>query len=139
MNFGSSSINTLPVIANNIYTIRMMQRNVYVKNETNGAEYSATHSAVTFKAPLRLCLFNINRTTGNSLAQYGRIYSCKIYRNSRVISDLIPCSRKGDGLKGLYDKMTGYFYGFNGTNIDFCSSYYNVPSTSNNKMANSDY
>lgn len=139
LNFGSSSINTLPVIANNIYTIRMMQRSVYVKNETNGAEYSATHSSVTFKAPLRLCLFNINRTSGNSLAQYGRIYSCKIYRNSRVISELVPCSRKGDGWKGFYDKYTGYFYGFNNTNINFCSAYYNVPTTSNTQFHNAEY
>ena len=139
LNFGSSSLNTLSVVANNIYTIRMMQRNVYVKNETSGAEYSSTHSSVTFRAAMQLCLFDINRTGGHSLASYGRIYSCKIYKNSRVISELIPCQLKGTGSKGLYDKITGWFYGFNGNNIDFSSGYYNIPSTSNTKMANSDY
>ena len=85
----------------------MMQRNVYVKNETSGAEYSSTHSSVTFKAAMQLCLFDTNRTGGHSLASYGRIYSCKIYKNSRVISELIPCQLKGTGSKGLYDKITG--------------------------------
>ena len=43
------------------------------------------------------------------------LYSCKIYDDGVLVRDFIPCSRKSDGLIGLYDTVTKEFYTNAGT------------------------
>jgi hypothetical protein len=39
-----------------------------------------------------------------------RIYSCKLYNGEELIKDLIPCYRKSDNVRGMYDLINGVFH-----------------------------
>ncbi|MBQ6675121.1 MAG: hypothetical protein IJM75_03225, partial [Ruminococcus sp.] len=44
------------------------------------------------------------------------LYSFKVYdSNNTLTHDLIPAERESDGAAGLYDRVTGKFYGNLGT------------------------
>ena len=53
--------------------------------------------------------------SGASLKVYMKLYSCKIYDNSVLIRDFVPCYRKADNVAGLYDLVNGVFYTNAGT------------------------
>ena len=40
---------------------------------------------------------------------YGKLYSCKIYDNSKLVRDFIP-AKNSSGVAGLYDMVNGVFY-----------------------------
>lgn len=46
---------------------------------------------------------------------YGRIYSAKLYNGNRIIRNFVPCYRKSDGERGLYDLVNDVFYTNAGT------------------------
>ena len=39
-----------------------------------------------------------------------RIYYCRFYKDDVFIHDLIPCYRKSDSVKGMFDRITNTFY-----------------------------
>ena len=45
---------------------------------------------------------------------YGRIYSCKLYDNGTLVRDYVPCIN-ASGEVGMYDVLSGVFYGNAGT------------------------
>lgn len=47
------------------------------------------------------------------------IYFCKIYENSHLARDFVPCYRKADSKPGLYDLVTKQFFVNQGTGSDF--------------------
>ena len=39
-----------------------------------------------------------------------RIYSCKLYSGEELIKDFVPCYRKSDDVRGMYDLINGVFH-----------------------------
>ena len=87
------------------------------KNVTtiNGTE--STFSQATFSLQYPMFLFGVS-TSGSPNNQLGdlRVFSCQIYDNDELVRDFIPC-RNPDGEVGLYDTVTGVFYGNDGTGL----------------------
>ena len=55
-----------------------------------------------------------------SLAEVGypccmKIFSCQIYKGKVIVRDFVPAVRTSDGAAGLYDRMSGIFFGNSGT------------------------
>ena len=65
-----------------------------------------------FTTNYSLCLGAINYRT--PYLGSARIYSCQLYDNDVLVRDLVPC-RDATGAAGMYDKVTGVFYGNAGT------------------------
>ncbi len=63
---------------------------------------------------INMFLFGAN--IGGSYQSYGsiRVYSCKIYENSTLVRDFIPCINSSGSI-GMYDLVTDTFYGNSGT------------------------
>ena len=64
-----------------------------------------------------LFLFNLNYFGEPTSEDAGdlTIYSCKIWDNDTLVRNFIPCYRKADGAKGLYDTINYTFYENQGT------------------------
>lgn len=60
---------------------------------------------------------NYNTTGDERLYSNARIYSCKLYDNSILVRDFVPCYRKSNGEIGLYDTVNGVFYTNKGTGV----------------------
>lgn len=56
-----------------------------------------------------LCIFNYNSTVGITNSTY-EFYNLKIYDNSVLVRDFIPCKRLIDNELGLYDIINNKFY-----------------------------
>lgn len=55
-------------------------------------------------------------TTNNSTSRYvGKLYYCKVYDNSTLVRNFIPCYRNSDNEVGLYDLVNNAFYTNQGT------------------------
>lgn len=84
---------------------------------------NATCSLTTWIGTSRnLYLGALNRNNQGTLQNQCspiRIYHCKIRENGELVRDLVPKQRKFDGKNGLYDNVTGNFYGYYGTRTDF--------------------
>ena len=52
----------------------------------------------------------------SDIAEAARIYSCKIYSNSALIRQFVPC-KNSSGEVGLYDEVNNVFYGNAGTGV----------------------
>jgi len=52
---------------------------------------------------------------GNSAFSSCRISACQFSEGTTLIRDFVPCYRKSDNKAGLYDRVTGKFYGNMGT------------------------
>ena len=74
-----------------------------------------TFAKTTFQSSYNLLLF-ATITNGNVDSQRGKmaIYSCQIYDNGNLIRDFVPCVDP-TGNAGLYDVVSGQFYGNAGT------------------------
>lgn len=84
-------------------------------------------SYLTFAAPRNMWLFAINR--GNTAADLRsdcvRLYYCKIWDDSMLVRDFIPCYRKSDTKPGMYDLVSETFF----TNIGTGEFLYGAPIT----------
>ena len=49
------------------------------------------------------------------LAVKNNIYNFSVIRNNEIIFDLVPCYRKADDVRGMYDLVNGVFYENKGT------------------------
>ena len=80
---------------------------------------TVTNAITTFQAPVNLCLFAMNRSSGISRILKHRIYSCKIYDNDVLVRDFIP-AKDGSNIACLYDKVSQtYFYNQGTGNFTF--------------------
>lgn len=75
--------------------------------------HTADYAAFDGDFPLYLFAGNEQGTAG--LFAQARLYACKIYASGVLIRDFVPCRRHSDGAAGLYDMITGAFYGNSGT------------------------
>ena len=86
----------------------------------SGAKVGGTRKslpAATFSAGCSATLFAVNiGGTPDSRKAVGRLYSCKIYDNGKLIRDFVPCI-SNSGVVGVYDFVGGKFYGNAGTGV----------------------
>lgn len=68
------------------------------------SEYHSTYCIHLF-AVMNTYYNRIDNATGGNKSR-----SCKIYNNSVLIRDLVPCYRKSDNEPGMYDLVNGTFY-----------------------------
>lgn len=92
--------------------INTYQRLTYTKNKNvcNVDGYTVTANYASFTGSYDLYLFALNNAGSLSSAGVGRCYSCKIYKDSSLIRDYIPCKNESD-VSGLYDLVNSEFYG----------------------------
>lgn len=82
-----------------------------------------TFDAATFTCPRPMVLFSVQEVSGTSVFDdqvYNspvkmRLYSCQIYDGDALARDLVPARRQRDSAVGLYDTVTGVFFGNSGT------------------------
>ncbi len=109
--YASTTTNSaLPVEPNTKYSIDMDKNNFYV----DGAlRYESTYSAFNCSATISLFGRRNSDTTVSTCA--GKLYSCKIYDNGKLIRNYVPCYRRSDGAVGLLDIVSGVFFTNQGT------------------------
>ena len=94
-----------------LHTIKNGARGLYVDDIL-----ITTYQNYTFNSTLSMYLFGLNQAnTLDSRTFKGKIYSCKIYEDSSLIRDFIPCYSKTDNVVGLYDIVNDVFYTNRGT------------------------
>lgn len=86
-----------------------------------------TATAATFTCPRPMTLFsvqNVNSSDGDAFSDQVdnrpakmRLYSCQIYDGDTLARSLIPVRRQQDSAVGLYDTVTGTFFGNVGTGV----------------------
>lgn len=84
---------------------------------------TSTLGAATFTCPRPMALFSVQNVSGTSVFDDQvdnrpvkmRLYSCRIYDGGALARDLVPARRQQDSAVGLYDTVTGTFYGNSGT------------------------
>lgn len=88
------------------------------KNVTTINSSVTTHATGTFTCPVPIYLFAVNNN--GSLMATGcagaKCYSCKIYDNTTLVRDYIPCMNAA-GAIGLYDLANSKFYANAGTGV----------------------
>lgn len=77
----------------------------------NGVEYIGTKA----RQNQLYYIFTLGGQPNSNQRIYGRLYSCKIYYQDKLVRDLIPCYRKSDGVIGAYDVVNDVFYTNAGT------------------------
>lgn len=87
------------------------------KNTFKYGSYSVTHSAATFNSTYSLYLLQNNYigAADENSCMAATLYSVQIYDNGTLVRDLVPCYRKADSAKGLYDLISKAFYANAGT------------------------
>lgn len=76
---------------------------------------TVTNSSSSFSSTLNVYLFGCNQGRSFAYPASMRLWSFAIYDNSELVRDFIPAKRSSDGAVGLYDTVTGTFYGNAGT------------------------
>ncbi len=82
-----------------------------------------TYTAVTFTDSQNMWLFGRNGNGTISDAGTTRIYYCKIWNNTTLVRDYIPCRRRSDGVLGLFDKVNYTFVTNSGSGTFKASGY----------------
>jgi hypothetical protein len=100
-------------------TIQGKHEITHDKNVVTLDGVTKTHNAATFKASKPLYLGAENRKGTVYFMSTFRIYGCKIYDNDVLVRDFVP-TKNGDGIVGLYDRVTDTFY-TSGTGTDLIS------------------
>lgn len=73
------------------------------------------NATATFETNYNAYLFAMN--TGNSVASNmaGQVAYCTIWKSGAIIRNLVPVRRKADNVVGMYDTVSGAFFGNGGT------------------------
>jgi hypothetical protein len=113
-NSGSKNCNTSQSL-NVVYNLKVSNGNITVNGD------SANFTPVSdFETPLNVRIFNIANAntsssgTGNRIL-IGKVYSFKLYDSNIIVRNMIPAKRKSDNEIGMYDMVTGRFFGNSGT------------------------
>ena len=86
-----------------------------VSTNVNGVKI--LHASAGNSTSISICLLACGGSSGVSgIADAARIYSCKIYSNSVLIRQFVPC-KNSSGEVGLYDEVNDVFYGNAGTGV----------------------
>lgn len=89
-------------------TIYDGNRNVLVENSTICND--------TITTPQNATLFYINPKPSNTwYIPNAKVYTCKIWNDTTLVRDMIPCYRNSDSAVGMYDLVNNVFYTNSGT------------------------
>ena len=84
---------------------------------TNVNGVKIQHASAGSSTSISICLLACGGSSGVSgIADAARIYSCKIYSNSALIRQFVPC-KNSSGEVGLYDEVNNVFYGNAGIGV----------------------
>lgn len=100
---------------NNTYNSKII---FHTWQNSNNRYFQANNEAILSDTNVNTSILGNNVilfTHQNSYAFIGKTYSCKIYDNSVLVRDLIPCYRKSDGEIGMFDLVSGTFFTNSGT------------------------
>jgi len=87
-----------------------------IDNSDNSVVYDATVYKRIYSSAQNIYLFRDNTTSsGNAYPGVKKIYSFKFEKDGNLVRDLVPCYRKSDNVAGMYDKVSGTFFGNKGT------------------------
>lgn len=112
--YGTSSYKpgTALQVKMNIHTLKMEKNKFYFDGVLKN-----TMTTNTFTTTSNLWLF-LSNTTSDALITNNasiRIFYCKIWNNTTLARNMIPCERCSDGKPGLYDTVNNVFYVNQGT------------------------
>lgn len=99
-----------------------LNKNVLYKN----GEVLHTFTQSTFQADYNLYLFCNNRNGEPQQFISGKVYSCKIYDNDKLVRDFIPALTEYDEI-GLFDKVEKKFYKNAGTGTFIGKEFVELP------------
>ena len=68
------------------------------------------NTALTNKVVSATTNFMLFAYSADNIHNKLRIYSCKLYSGEELIKDLVPCYRKSDDVRGMYDLINGVFH-----------------------------
>lgn len=104
--YGNVSYDVKPIsINNNTRLIYKLDKGI-----ASCGDKTVSFSQLSFTSSYNLVLFSMN--TGGTVDTRrisGKLYSCKIYDNDKIIRDFIPC-KNPSGAIGLYDLVNNQFY-----------------------------
>lgn len=82
----------------------------YIKEGTQLSKY--VNGSLIGSATASLRLTDADFYLFRSGSDYGKykLYSCLLYQDGKLIRNLVPCYRKSDDVRGLYDIVEGVFY-----------------------------
>lgn len=72
-----------------------------------GEKFDTTLTGKSVSATTNLMLFAYSP---DNIHKKLRIYSCKLYSGEELIKDFVPCYRKSDNVRGMYDLINGVFH-----------------------------
>ena len=121
---GSVSGALTPFATNTEYEMECFANNGNLTVTLDGASRSGAYSGVVNK-DYPLFVFASNASGSASQFSSIKIYWFQIYDNGKLVRDFIPCI-DNNGKSGLYDAVSGVFYGNDG-NGDFGNSFSSNP------------
>ena len=95
--------------------------NVFYRDKGKQNQFSATTAYGTYQCTDNLGIFTSfqNGSGGGSSECFrGKVFDFKMYDNSTLVRDLVPCKRDSDNKYGMYDLVTNTFY-LSPNNVDF--------------------
>ncbi len=112
LRFGTSGAYNAGITINTKITLTLTNK-AYTNNKD--LEYTLEKE---FKSPVSLTLFALNNN--GTITQHGlvQLYSLKIYDGDILVRDYIPCYRKDDNVRGLYDLVYKKFYSNSASGTD---------------------
>ena len=95
--------------------------NVFYRDKGKQNQFSATTAYGTYQCTDNLGIFTRYQNGsggGSSECFRGKVFDFKMYDNSTLVRDLVPCKRDSDNKYGMYDLVTNTFY-LSPNNVDF--------------------
>lgn len=108
-----SKINTgIVPQANKPIRFRTDRSNVIFNVDSNEYVYPRDTTPFTISSSriYNFLLFGATLESDSYINRNLRLYNCKIYYNSNLVRDLVPCIRKADDIVGMYDLVNNNFY-----------------------------
>lgn len=112
-NLNKLSVTYYPIVANSIYEFRGTPRQFLV-NDTVWLNNITTRNNSSRNAD-SLTLFAINTRGNVQFMNRCKIYECKLYEDTTIVRNMIPCYRKSDNVAGMYDMISNTFFTNSGT------------------------
>lgn len=112
---GNGAVSSVDALSRKLIDVTFNENNLsYTIDNNTFSKASSSSSSISYT------LF-AGRTTKKVMDFYSmaKIYEVTIKENDKIIMHLIPCYRKLDKVKGLYDVVEGKFYTNKGTVDDF--------------------
>lgn len=105
---GQASTSSSAYTANTKYLGRVAQAASGTVIYINNHEWN--YVGVKTTSVYNLAMFCRNKSGSLGSFAYAKIYSCKIWDETTLVRDFVPCYRKADSVAGMYDVVNDVFY-----------------------------